>query len=90
MELLLASASPSRKRLLEQACIPHRVQVSGIDEEAIQHADPLQLVQDLAIAKAKAVPFTKIGHKTLVKVFIAHGDKKLRYCHKPCDPTYQA
>ncbi|HBU25794.1 MULTISPECIES: nucleoside triphosphate pyrophosphatase [Synechococcus] len=55
MELLLASASPSRKRLLEQACIPHRVQVSGIDEEAIQHADPLQLVQDLAIAKAKAV-----------------------------------
>ena len=52
MELLLASASPSRRRLLEQACIPHRVQVSGIDEEAIQHADPLQLVQDLAIAKA--------------------------------------
>ena len=61
---VVASASPSRKRLLEQACIPHRVQVSGIDEEAIQHADPLQLVQDLAIAKAKAVAHViSIGHK---------------------------
>ena len=35
--LLLASASPARRRLLEQAAIPHRVQVSGVDEEAISH-----------------------------------------------------
>ena len=53
--LLLASASPARKRLLEQAAIPHRVQVSGVDEDAIHHADPAQLVQLLAQAKAQAV-----------------------------------
>ena len=53
--LLLASASPARRRLLEQAAIPHRVQVSGVDEEAIGHPDPAQLVQLLARAKAGAV-----------------------------------
>jgi septum formation protein len=53
--LLLASASPARRRLLEQAAIPHRVQVSGVDEDAIHHADPAQLVQLLAKAKAEAV-----------------------------------
>jgi septum formation protein len=53
--LLLASASPARRRLLEQADIPHRVQVSGVDEDAIHQADPAQLVQLLAQAKAQAV-----------------------------------
>lgn len=53
--LLLASASPARRRLLEQACIPHRVLVSGVDEEAIHHPKPEQLVQMLAQAKAEAV-----------------------------------
>ena len=53
--LLLASASPARRRLLEQAAIPHRVRVSGVDEEGISDADPLQLVQRLAQAKAGAV-----------------------------------
>ena len=52
---LLASASPARRRLLEQACIPHRVQVSGVDEEAIHHPNTEQLVQRLAQAKAEAV-----------------------------------
>ena len=51
----LASASPARRRLLEQAGIPHRVRVSGVDEAAIQRPDPLQLVQRLAAAKAEAV-----------------------------------
>ena len=53
--LLLASASPARRRLLEQAAIPHRVQVSGVDEGTIAHSDPVQLVQLLAQAKAHAV-----------------------------------
>ena len=55
MTLLLASASPARRRLLELAAIPHRVQVSGIDEEAISDPSPAVLVQKLAQAKAKAV-----------------------------------
>ena len=53
--LLLASASPARRRLLEQAAIAHRVQVSGVDERAIQHPDPAELVLLLAQAKARAV-----------------------------------
>ena len=53
--LLLASASPARRRLLEQAGIPHRVEVSGVDEEAITAATPELLVQQLARAKAMAV-----------------------------------
>ncbi len=53
--LLLASASPARRRLLEQAAIPHRVRVSGVDEDAIRDADPALLVRRLAQAKAQAV-----------------------------------
>jgi septum formation protein len=53
--LVLASASPARRRLLEQAAIPHRVRVSGVDEEAISASDPAVLVQLLAQAKAEAV-----------------------------------
>ena len=53
--LVLASASPARRRLLEQAAIPHRVRVSGVDEEAIRASDPAVLVQLLAQAKAEVV-----------------------------------
>ena len=53
--LLLASASPARRRLLEQAGVPHRVRVSGVDEDQIHHADPAELVKLLAHAKADAV-----------------------------------
>ncbi|MGB5133691.1 MAG: nucleoside triphosphate pyrophosphatase [Prochlorococcaceae cyanobacterium] len=53
--LVLASASPARRRLLEQAAIAHRVEVSGVDEEGIVDSDPQRLVQRLARAKAEAV-----------------------------------
>ncbi len=53
--LLLASASPARRRLLEQAHLLHQVMVSGVDEDQIHHANPAQLVQLLAEAKASAV-----------------------------------
>lgn len=53
--LLLASASPARRRLLEQAAIPHRVRVSGVVEEGVTEPEPVRLVQMLARAKAAAV-----------------------------------
>ena len=53
--LLLASASPARRRLLQTAGISHRVQVSGLDEDTITHSEPARLVQLLARAKALAV-----------------------------------
>lgn len=66
--LLLASASPARRRLLEQAAIPHRVQVSGVDEEAITEADPLVLVQRLAAAKAQAVAVGPVASDPITAV----------------------
>ena len=53
--LMLASASPARRRLLEQAGIAHRVRVSGVDESTIHHTDPCELVRRLARAKAQTV-----------------------------------
>jgi septum formation protein len=53
--LLLASASPARQRLLKQAAIPHRVRVSGVDEDSFEDGNPRSLVQRLAEAKARAV-----------------------------------
>jgi len=59
--LLLASASPARRRLLAQAAIPHQVQVSGVDEEAVANPDPVALVGQLATAKARAVHDRLLG-----------------------------
>jgi septum formation protein len=53
--LVLASASPARRRLLESAGLSPEVIVSGVDEDAIRADDPHALVLALAEAKAAAV-----------------------------------
>nr|WP_254216820.1 nucleoside triphosphate pyrophosphatase [Synechococcus sp. CCY 9618] len=53
--MILASASPARRRLLEQAGLAHRVRVSGVDEAAVKETDPRRLVQRLALQKATVV-----------------------------------
>ena len=54
--LVLASASPSRRRLLEQAGLEPRILVSGVDEESIEERMRAHPVPDvgLALARAKA------------------------------------
>ena len=53
--IVLASESPRRRRLLEQAQIEFCVVPSGIDEDATSGPDPESHAQILAAAKAEAV-----------------------------------
>ena len=52
---VLASSSPTRKKILENAGINPMIRVSYFDEEAIQVSDPTSLVLTLAQCKARAV-----------------------------------
>lgn len=52
---VLASASPARRRLLQNAGIDPVVKVSDFDESQVQSSDPAQLVQTLAESKAQVV-----------------------------------
>ncbi|WP_322173482.1 Maf family protein [Acutalibacter caecimuris] len=53
--VVLASQSPSRKMLLEQAGVSIEVMVSGVDEEVPEGYTPVQTVECLARRKAEAV-----------------------------------
>ncbi len=64
--LVLASASPTRKNILENAGFCPTIKVSHFDEEAIQVSDPTSLVLTLAQCKAKAVAADFAGQKALV------------------------
>src|SRR3954453_3437143 len=64
--LVLASASPARRRLLEQAGFEPEVMVSGVDEDAIDEPDPRSLVLELARRKAETVASTMEGEHALV------------------------
>lgn len=68
MEIILASASSARTKLLRDAKIPHSVVVSGIDEEAGEFTalSPSEMVLALATAKARAVASMNTGRNVLV------------------------
>lgn len=65
--IVLASASPSRQRLLKSVGIKPIVQVSGVDEEdpAYSQLSPRELVVALAIVKAHTVK-EKIDYPALI------------------------
>jgi septum formation protein len=53
-DLVLASASPRRRELLERLGVPFRVRAADIDETTTE-PNPSRMVQTLALEKAKAV-----------------------------------
>jgi septum formation protein len=65
--LILASASPQRRAILEQVGIAFEVRVSGVEEET--HGDPVAVAEENARRKALAVPGPlTLGADTLVAV----------------------
>ncbi|NEQ24783.1 MAG: septum formation inhibitor Maf [Microcoleus sp. SIO2G3] len=52
---VLASASPARRRLLQNAGIEPVVRQSDFDESQVQLSDPVALVETLALRKAETV-----------------------------------
>ncbi|MFM7448913.1 MAG: nucleoside triphosphate pyrophosphatase [Leptolyngbyaceae cyanobacterium] len=54
-QLVLASASPARKRLLTEIGVDPLIRPSHIDESQVQTRDPVELVQTLAYQKAMAI-----------------------------------
>jgi septum formation protein len=54
-QIILASASPRRRRLLEQIGINFRVVPSYVDEDDAVHNDPVANVQAIALRKAHSV-----------------------------------
>jgi septum formation protein len=54
LDLVLASASPRRRELLERLGIAFRVRAADIDESSAEK-NPSRMVQNLALEKAKAV-----------------------------------
>ena len=67
LEIILASASPSRQRLLTSVGISPTIIVSGVDEEAAGYSQlsPRELVVALAIVKAHTVK-EKVNYPALI------------------------
>ena len=54
-KLILATASPRRRRLLKQIGLDFQVIPSSIDEDQIVDGDPLAKVKAIALSKARDV-----------------------------------
>ena len=65
-DLVLASASPARLKLLRDAGLDPKVIVSGVDEDALTAASPRELALVLAEAKADAVAAGLGGEEIVV------------------------
>ena len=68
MTLLLASASASRRAMLDAAGVPHDARASGVDEDALKSAFGNLVPRDLAdaLAEAKAVKVSGLEPDRLV------------------------
>jgi len=93
-EIVLASASPRRRRLLEEAGLRFRIEPAGVDESLPAAVDPEHAARSLAERKARAVgeayratPVLAIGSDTIVAVPVATPGAAPRILGKPEDPA---
>ena len=63
--LVLASSSPRRRALLEEAGFRFRVHVAAVDEEPAPGVAPSDLARDLALRKARAAAASWTGGEVL-------------------------
>jgi septum formation protein len=76
INLVLASASPARRRLLQSVGINPLVCVSNFDEDTIQLTDPIALVETLARCKAEVV-ITQVNDSLILgcdSVLVVNGE----------------
>ncbi|PLW70000.1 Maf family protein [Pseudohalioglobus lutimaris] len=66
MELILASASPRRRELLQQIGVPHRCDPADIDESRHEGEPPEEYVQRMAQEKAAVVAARYSGQSVVV------------------------
>ena len=65
MRIILASASPRRRELLEQAGIPFEILI-GSTEERITKTEPGEIVEELSCAKAEGVAQAVTGDAVII------------------------
>lgn len=86
-ELILASTSPYRRRMLVDAGITVRTESPGVDERAVQGSDPVELARELARRKARAVAERNPGAWVLGADQVVHDpDRAGDPYGKPADP----
>jgi septum formation protein len=64
-QLILASASPRRRELLQQIGVAHVAQVADVDERQLPGEEPAACALRLAVAKARAVHAAARAHPDL-------------------------
>lgn len=72
MELVLASGSVWRQKVLESAGVRCEALASGVDEEAVTLRDPCELARTLARLKAQAVAARRPGALVIGADQVAH------------------
>ena len=86
-ELILASTSPYRRRMLVDAGIAVRTESPGIDERSVSGTDPVELARELARRKAQAVAARHPGEWIIGADQVGHDpDRPGEPFGKPADP----
>ena len=83
MRIVLASASPRRRELLEQAGIDFEILI-GSTRECITKEEPGEIVEELSLAKAKGVAEAVTGDAVIIgaDTIVAKGNKDAEDAHQ--------